>query len=929
MELKASSAKLGGLSPPDCVSDPEEKEVSDEDDDDRNHKHRRRDTRSQSLERDSMDPVFTRPYRKRNKPFENGHQSQAGETWKNYNSLPLDKDLTSKFDRRRPGLASLARGHLDLNQRIRSNQTFSGDAGLGRGRGRNNSSWIQRDSRFNPVDIASQMIQPGSVAPSLFAGRGLPNVSNAQSHSWSAFGLMPGMPNGGLDTLHPIGLQGALRPPINSSLNMGIPRQRCRDFEERGFCLRGDMCPMEHGVNRIVVEDVQSLSQFNLPVTVPSAQLLATPAGPGLLPSDVPPSTTLMNSKGIHSKSSKHGMTDDALGLNGAYTGTSSASGADLYDPDQPLWNNNGPEASAALSGLPSPKIDEMEPLLNDDISDRHHGRLRDSADNELPIRSTGSLGTNLSVWGRIGNSRSRIDTKEKNDPTPSEHLENETKVEQEALASSQGTSRQVKRISSEDDGSKVMDSSFKSQTDRNSRKPTQKALRTLFVNGIPQKSNKREALLSHFRKFGEVIDIYIPLNGERAFVQFSSREEAEAALKAPDAVMGNRFIKLWWANRDSIPDDGINSGSGVSVNPRGLTASVIPGQPVASRGKDTLQPIAQKSNVVHGADVPSLNSPKPISMNGPKVPPPFQKKLENLEQMKEELRKKQEMLEQKRNDFRRQLDKLQRQSSGVKGDLPTEQAAKRQKVGTTDDPAKASVPSPSEPGVSAAMTEQNKSTENLLSHSPKLTTTMALQESMSSKQQSHPSAPLGHPFLMNKYKLDNRPTAFRVIPPLPFGFADVDVLKEHFFQYGDLSSVELEDVENDDVMGSEALSDCSVLITYSTRRAAERAYVNGKCWQGNNLQFTWLTSSNSISSNDPSSKETSSSTAKGPLEADVQTEEKLACSVTQKAVASDDGESENSEGESFVEHMELPEVSEHSPSPTSSVKESPKGDAC
>ncbi|XWS30386.1 hypothetical protein CRYUN_Cryun24cG0113000 [Craigia yunnanensis] len=940
MDLKVSSPKLGGISPPDCISDPEEKEVSDEDEDDRNHKHRRRDTRSQSSERDSMDPLFTRPYKKRNKPFENGrsfgeNESQAGETWKNYNSLPLDKDLKSKFNRRHPGLASLPRGHLDLNQRIRSNQTFSGDSGPGRGRGRDNSSWNQRDSRFNSVDIDSQMVQTGSVAPSLFAARGLPNVSNAQNPSWSAFGLMPGIPNGGLDTLHPIGLQGALRPPINSSLNMGIPRQLCRDFEERGFCLRGDMCSMEHGVNRIVVEDVRSLSRFNLPVTVPSAQLLAIPAGPGPLPSGVPPSTTLMNRKGIHNKSSKPGMTEDVLGLNGAYTGSTSASGADLYDPDQPLWNNNGPEASAALSGLHSPKIDETEPLLNDNISDCHHSRLRDSADNELPIRSTELQGTNLSVWGRIDSSRSRIDTKDKIDLTPSDYLENETKEEQESFPSSQGTSRQVKRIRSEDDGSKVMDSSFKSQTDNlhNSRKPTQKALRTLFVNGIPLKSNNREALLSHFRKFGEVMDIYIPLNSERAFVQFSRREEAEAALKAPDAVMGNRFIKLWWANRDSIPDGGINSGSGVSVTPHGLTASVVPAQPVANIGKDNLQPVARKSNFVHGADVPSLNSPKLVSMNGSKVPPPLQKKLETLVQMKEELRKKQEMLDQKRNDFRRQLDKLEKQSSGVKGDLLTEQAAKGQKVGIIADPAKASTQSSSEPGASAAtpcaigMTDKNKLTESVVSHSPKSNTTMALQESMSSKRQSCQSAPVGHPFLMNKYKLDNRPTAFRFIPPLPSGFADVDILKEHFLQYGDLFSVELEDVENEDDIGSEATKNCSAIITYSTCHSAERAYINGKCWQGNNLQFTWLTSSNS--SNDPSSKETSYSTPKEPLEADVQTEEKLACSVSLEVVASGNGESENSDGGRFVEHMELAEVSEHSPSPKSSVKESPKGDAC
>ena len=152
--------------------------------------------------------------------------------------------------------------------------------------------------------------------------------------------------------------------------------------------------------------------------------------------------------------------------------------------------------------------------------------------------------------------------------------------------------------------------------------------------------------------------------------------------------------------------------------------------------------------------------------------------------------------------------------------------------------------------------------------------------------------------------------------------------MKEHFLQYDDLFSVELEDVENeDDDIGSETLKNCSAIIIYSTSHLAERAYVNGKCWQGNNLQFTWLTSSNS--SDDPSSKETSSSTPKEPLEADVQTDEKLACRVSLYVCASDNGETQNSDGERFVEHMELAEVSEHSPSPTSSVKESPKGDTC
>lgn len=262
MELKASSPKPESAVPSDCASDPEEKEVSDDDDDDRNHKHRRKDDHSQSLERDVLDPVINRSFRKRNKNFGNRHpfrenESMAFETLKTYSDATTDKDFYSKFDRRRHGMTSVPRTSFDMNQRLRPSQSFAGDPGAGRGRGRDSGFWNQRESRFSSIDVASQMVQQGSFPPALYTGRGLPNISNAQNASWNTFGLIPAVPNGGLDMLHPMGLQGALRPPINSSLNVNIPRQRCRDFEERGFCLRGDMCPMEHGVNRIVIEDVQ------------------------------------------------------------------------------------------------------------------------------------------------------------------------------------------------------------------------------------------------------------------------------------------------------------------------------------------------------------------------------------------------------------------------------------------------------------------------------------------------------------------------------------------------------------------------------------------------------------------------------------------------------------------------------------------------
>lgn len=261
MDLRLSSLKAN-LSPSDSASDPEEKEISDDDDDDRNHKHRRRDTQSQPSDKDPLQQVLSRPYVKRNKPFGNGHpykevNSQSNETWRNYNMSPLEKEFSGRYDRKRAGLAPISRSPFDLNQRMRLNQSLSGDPGSGRGRGREPGSWSQRDPRFSSTDTSPHISQQGSVPSSMFAGRGMPPVPNAQNAAWNAFGLVPGLPNGGMDTLHSIGLQRTFRPPINPSMNVGVPRQRCRDFEERGFCLRGDMCPMEHGLNRIVVEDVQ------------------------------------------------------------------------------------------------------------------------------------------------------------------------------------------------------------------------------------------------------------------------------------------------------------------------------------------------------------------------------------------------------------------------------------------------------------------------------------------------------------------------------------------------------------------------------------------------------------------------------------------------------------------------------------------------
>lgn len=395
--------------------------------------------------------------------------------------------------------------------------------------------------------------------------------------------------------------------------------------------------------------------------------------GTGALPPVSAPSNALTNGKGLHGKISKSEVSDDGVGLNGSFPCSAESVEADLYDPDQPLWSNDHPETSASLLRLPSPKLEDTKPLWAAGTSDNQNFKIAGGSDSERLDRSlTAAVGSQstTSVWGRIGNSRNRLEVAGKADNTVSAtgNEGNEMKEDQEQkLSNICGSSGQGKLAIMEEVSPKAKNfsSMSKQRTDsrRNVGRAFQKAQRTLFVNGIPLANNKRDALFSHFKKFGEVIDIYIPVNSERAFVQFSKKEDAEAALMAPDAVMGNRFIKLWWANRDSIPDGGESSGNFANVLSRGTIAASIPSHPSVEVGKENKPSSATKLRTAPVSDATMLATitPRSVVTNSPKGTLPSQKKLETLELL-EELRKKQEMLDQKRNDFRRQLDKLEKQ---------------------------------------------------------------------------------------------------------------------------------------------------------------------------------------------------------------------------------------------------------------------------
>nr|GEU79947.1 zinc finger CCCH domain-containing protein 41 [Tanacetum cinerariifolium] len=888
MKLRVPT-QIAGLSPFVYGSDYDDKEISDDDDDDRNHKHRRKeDAGSQSSADDLMGQVFTKPYRKGNKPFQNGHiyeetGSQVNETWKKYRFNPLENAIAVKFDQRRPGFTRFYRGPSVLNQKNRVNQPFSVDPGIVRVRGRDSRLWSQHDSRFS----SSEMVQPGSVPRSLFAERGLPSVSNFYGPSWSSYGLVPELPNSGLDMHHPLGSQGTFRPDIDPSFNMGLARQWCRDFEEQGFCLRGDMCPMEHGLNRIVVEDVLNLSQFNLPVSLASENLSIAPVGTGPSPASMTEENTLLNSEGPHGKNINYGMGDNGLDLSG--TSIDSASASDFYDPNQPLLGNDS-LTSTGLQSISRPNIGKTDSLLDPGSSGDFDNEGLSNSVSGVGFSNTRSSGSSTSIRKGTEMGENMILR-----ATPSNFMYNDAMDSPVPSISTQDPPYHHKRQN--------VDSSLKMQrgNGRMLCKPSQKAQLTLFVNGIPQQNNKRESLLSHFKKFGEVIAIIIPSNSEHAFVQFSKTEEAKAALLAPDAVMGNRFIKLWWANRDNIQDIETISGNNMSACPRGSTASSISHYIyVGNKRKDDPGSISHKSVI---APSPASNHLKPVVADNAKVPPPLQKKMESLEVLKEEIRKKQEMLDQKRSEFRSKLDKLAKQATGLKGEVAPEQVAKKQRLGVLADSKKAATPGagnrdsilPSAQDEVVATSSKLAVPSVLIS---KMTHAVAVQELLSLKSSPFPSVNVGSPVVNNRFKLDNRPTAFKIVPPLPDGLIDVPKLKEHFSPY-DLLKVQLDDVEPIEGDVDSKTSEVSACIYFTTRHAAEKAFLSSKSWKGHNLKFVWLNLSNT--KKDRVTKEAFLPTFNGSSVSSTDPGVETSKSISQERSMSGDGESDKTEGSEVV----------------------------
>ncbi|XP_069684891.1 RNA-binding protein 26 isoform X2 [Periplaneta americana] len=300
------------------------------------------------------------------------------------------------------------------------------------------------------------------------------------------------------------------------------PKRRCRDFDEKGYCMRGDLCPYDHGNDPVVLEDV-ALSRVlafgpNHPPSHPLAPPGTGPATPLNPPSasqppaaaEVPETLVEHAAPGIPLEPPPHHLQHPVAHphMRGPHPGNME------YNPDAPsmeprmMWGRppfrGGPAgmrtAGMVRGAVGRPVLYNPQPqreLINVPVTDQTHTYSTSYKRNRQPVE-TNNFTPNAEA---------------KESPPPKK----------------------------------------KSNFDFARLGPRHKNPNncSLELKKVPRGLNNITHLNNHFSKFGKIVNIQVSFEGdpEAALVTFSSHAEANAAYRSTEAVLNNRFIKVFWHN--------------------------------------------------------------------------------------------------------------------------------------------------------------------------------------------------------------------------------------------------------------------------------------------------------------------------------------------------------------------------------------------
>ncbi|KAL9973174.1 hypothetical protein ACROYT_G019591 [Oculina patagonica] len=440
-------------------------------------------------------------------------------------------------------------------------------------------------------------------------------------------------------------------------------KSRCRDYDEKGFCMRGELCPFDHGNDPVVVQDVLPPGMLGFPdgQPIPGTTLPGT-AGPipGNFPvstSQPPPPGTTGTNDAPKSESSQKGPdpTVPPPMLRGQAPRPPFGNPfEDSYNPEQPQFDRT-PVWMRLGNGRP-PHPTPPRGMFHPAMGMRSRELL---ALTPNPAQLTVQVPGMAAPGPRMPPMPDRIvihSEPQKNSPAPPQ--EQPPPPQQPPAMPQQGVTQTP--VSTNPTAPVKSRLSF-----------PRKLSDTLELKKIPRDMNSIAKLNEHFQRFGTITNIQVCAFGdpEAALVQFSHHSEAKAAYSCPDAVLANRFIRVFWHNPDrhqNNNDGNSNQGATASNN----SGSVPPSEPTVL-AENTNKPIAEpkaKPTMFQSGKTTFSKTAKPSPVHIPASPAMAkrQQELNKQEAMKKKLeiqKQKQELLNKQIQEQKLLISKLEKKN--------------------------------------------------------------------------------------------------------------------------------------------------------------------------------------------------------------------------------------------------------------------------
>ncbi|NXB60531.1 RBM27 protein, partial [Struthidea cinerea] len=367
------------------------------------------------------------------------------------------------------------------------------------------------------------------------------------------------------------------------------PKRRCQDYDERGYCVLGDLCQFDHGNDPLVVDEVSLPSMIPFPppppglppppgmllpplpgpvrgLRLPVPQPHPQPPPPVVLPVPRPP---LTQSSLINSRDQPGTSAVPSLAPMGARLPPPLPQNL-LYTVSERKQMPFG-EGLQWLHRLAVPPLFFSSRTTSDSWTSVHFlkGKLTpntyepDGYNPEAPSITSAGRSQYRQFFTRaqmqrpnlIGLTSGEMDT----NPRAANII-----IQTEPPIPITNNSSNVTRVVLEPDSRKRSPSSMEcpplkkpwlgKQVNNNQNKPgflkkNQYTNTKLEVRKIPPELNNITQLNEHFSKFGTIVNIQVAFQNdpEAALIQYLSNDEARKAISSTEAVLSNRFIRVLW----------------------------------------------------------------------------------------------------------------------------------------------------------------------------------------------------------------------------------------------------------------------------------------------------------------------------------------------------------------------------------------------